>query len=133
MMSKPQINTDEHRLSELTFAINGCAMDVLNKIGHGFHEKLYENAMVVALKNKNIQFSQQAKFDIKYQEEIVGTYIPDLIVENKIIVELKTIDSIGNHETGQVLNYLRACDLELGLILNFKHAKLQQKRVILTN
>lgn len=126
------MNTDEHRLSELTFAINGCAMNVLNNIGHGFHEKIYENAMAVALKNKGLNFSQQTKFDIRYQGEVVGAYIPDLIVENQVIVELKAIDQIGNHETGQVLNYLHACDLQLGLILNFKHSKLQQKRVIST-
>ena len=131
-MNLPQMNTDEHRLSELTFAINGCAMNVLNNIGHGFHEKIYENAMVVALKNKGITFTQQAKFDITYQDEVVGTYIPDLLIEDQVIVELKTIDKIGKNEVGQVMNYLHASQLELGLILNFKHAKLEQKRVILT-
>lgn len=128
---KPQINTDEHRLNELSFAVNGCAMDVLNTIGHGFHEKIYENAMVVAFKKRNIAYSQQHAFEVIYEQHTVGTFIPDFVVEDQIIIELKTIDKITNNEKGQVLNYLRASNLKLGLILNFKHAKLDWQRIAL--
>jgi GxxExxY protein len=127
---QPQINTDEHRLNELTFAVNGCAMDVLNKVGHGFHEKIYENAMAVALSKRNIDFSQQKQFKLEYEEQEIGVFIPDLVIEDKIIVELKTIDKIGNNEKGQVLNYLKATNLRLGLIINFKNPKLEWQRVI---
>lgn len=124
------MSTDEHRLNELTFAINGCAMDVLNVVGHGFHEKIYENAMAVAFENRGITFSQQTQFNIEYEGKNIGVFIPDLVVEDKIIVELKTIDKIGNNEKGQVLNYLKATDLKLGLIINFKNPKLEWQRII---
>jgi GxxExxY protein len=131
IMKKPQINADQHELDELSFKINGCAMDVLNAIGHGFHEKIYENAMIVALEGKGLRVSQQKQYPIYFQEKNVGVFIPDLIIEDRIIVELKTIDHIGNHEKGQVLNYLRASQLKLALILNFKNSKLEWQRVIL--
>ena len=127
---KPQIHTGEHRLNELTFAVNGCAMDVLNVVGYGFHEKIYENAMAVALQKRKINFSQQMQFKLEYEEQEIGVFIPDLVVEDKIIVELKTIDKIGNNEKGQVLNYLKATNLKLGLIINFKNPKLEWQRVI---
>lgn len=129
-MLKSPMNADERRYDEITFAINGCAMDVLNTIGHGFHEKVYENAMAVAFQKRNIGFSQQRKFVVTYEGSEVGNFIPDFVVNDTIIVELKTIDSITHHETGQVMNYLKAGKLNLGLILNFKHAKLDWKRVV---
>jgi len=130
-MNLPQMNTDEHGLNEVTFKINGCAMDVLNSIGHGFHEKIYQNAMAAALSKKGMLFSQQKQFDVFFERICVGTFIPDLVVEDKVIVELKTIDRIGPNEKGQVLNYLRASGLHLAVILNFKNAKLEWQRVVL--
>ena len=128
---KPQMNTDEHGLNEVTFQINGCAMDVLNAIGHGFHEKIYENALALAFKKRGLMFSQQKQYEILFENQIVGAFIPDFVVEDKVIVELKTIENIGKNEKGQVLNYLRASGLALGIILNFKNPKLDWQRVIL--
>lgn len=128
---KPQIDTDKHGLNDITFKINGCAMDVLNAIGHGFNEKIYENALALAFKKRDLQFSQQENFYIKFEDHVVGTFIPDFVVENKIIVELKTVDRLGNVEKGQVLNYLRASGLSLGIILNFKNPKLDWQRIAL--
>lgn len=128
---KPQINTDEHGLNEITFKINGCAMDVINSIGHGFHEKIYENAMALAFEKRGISFSQQQPYNVHFEGQSVGTFIPDFVVENSVIVELKTIDHIGKNEKGQVLNYLRASGLTLGIILNFKNSKLDWQRVAL--
>jgi GxxExxY protein len=128
---KPQIDTDKHGLNDITFKINGCAMDVLNSIGHGFQEKTYENALAVALKKRNLKFSQQANFSVMFENEIVGTFVPDFVVEDQVIVELKTVDHIGNAEKGQALNYLRASGLKLGIILNFKHSKLDWQRLAL--
>ncbi len=125
------MNTDQHRLENTTFKINGCAMNVLNSVGHGFHEKIYENAMVIALDKAGLKFSQQKHFDICYEGVNVGTFVPDIVVEDEIIIELKTIDQISNNEKGQVLNYLRASGLKLGIILNFKNSKLEWQRVIL--
>ncbi len=130
-MSLPQMNTDEHGLNEVTFKINGCAMSVLNAIGHGFHEKIYENAMAVAFEKAGLKYSKQKQFEVFYEGANVGSFIPDFVVESLVIVELKVIDGIGNNEKGQVLNYLRASGLHLGLILNFKNSKLEWQRVAL--
>lgn len=124
------MNADERRFDEVSFAINGCAIDVLNSVGHGFHEKIYENALVIALKKRGLIFSQQRQFPISYEDQEVGVFIPDLVVNDSVIIELKTIDKITHHEVGQVMNYLKASSLNLGLILNFKHAKLEWKRVV---
>lgn len=131
MFKEPQINTDEQKLNEITFKVNGCAMDVLNAIGHGFHEKIYENALAVAFKKRGLIFSQQRSFDVMFEDINVGTFVPDFIVENHVIVELKVIDKIGKHEVGQILNYLRVTKAKYGLILNFKNPKLDWYRVAL--
>lgn len=127
----PQMNTDERRLNEITFKINGCAMDVLNTLGHGFNEKVYENSLAISFETKRLKFSQQKSFGVSFAGQVVGTFVPDFVVEDSVIVELKTIDRIGDHEKGQVLNYLRASGIGLGIILNFKKPKLEWYRVIL--
>lgn len=106
-------------------------MDVLNSIGHGFHEKIYENALAFAFQDKGLRFSKQKQFPIKYAGRNVGLFIPDFVINDQIIVEIKTIEKITSNEQGQVLNYLRASSLKLGIILNFKHAKLEWKRLVL--
>ncbi len=115
-----------------TERIIGCAFAVLNFLGHGFHEKPYEEALVVDFQYHGIPFAQQARYPIHYRESKVGEYIPDLVVFGKVIVDAKTIGRITDHEVGRMLNYLRAKGLQVGLILNFKHAKLQFRRVTLT-
>ena len=112
---------------ERTEAIIGAAMEVINTLGHGLLEKPYENALCVEFDLRNIPFKQQ----VEYKGIPVGTYIPDILAFDEIVVELKTIDKIGNHELGQMLNYLKITELEVGLIINFKHSKLQRKRVVL--
>ena len=115
-----------------TEKIIGCAFSVLNTLGHGFHEKPYEQALTVEFLFLKIPFTQQSAYPIHYRDVKVGEYIPDLVVFGKVIVETKTIDRITDHEVGRMLNYLRASGLQVGLILNFKHAKLQFRRVTLT-
>ncbi len=123
---------DKHELflKEETHRIIGCAMEVLNTLGHGFLEKIYENALCVEFRLRNIPYSQQPRFDVLYKEEKVGTFVPDLIVVDQIVVDTKTIERITDHELGQMLNYLKITKLRVGLILNFKYAKLQWKRVV---
>jgi GxxExxY protein len=106
-------------------------MEVLNTLGHGLLEKPYENALVVEFGLRNIQALQQKRFDVLYKNKKVGDYIPDLIVFDKVVIETKTIDRIGNVERGQVINYLKITDLRVGVILNFKHAKLEWERIVL--
>ena len=114
-----------------THQIIGCAMEVLNALGHGLLEKPYENALVVEFGLRNIPFVQQPRFDVTYKSIKVGEYVPDLIVFNSIVVDTKTIEQISNHEKGQILNYLKITGLHVGLILNFKYAKLGWERVVL--
>jgi len=113
------------------FEIVGCAMEVLNELGHGLLEKPYENALVVELGLRGIHLRQQPRYRVQYKGTFVGDYVPGLIVHGKIIVDTKVIDQITKNELGQVMNYLKITGLKLGLILNFKHAKLEWKRVVL--
>lgn len=107
------------------YEITGCAMDVLNTLGHGFQEKVYENAIAVAFDRKGILYNKQKEYEVLYEEVSVGRYVPDFVVNDTIIVELKTVDRIGDLEKGQVLNYLKVTGLRVGVILNFKKPKLE--------
>ena len=106
-------------------------MEVLNTLGHGLLEKPYENALVVEFGLRGIPYKQQPRFDVIYKSIKVGEYIPDLIVFDKIVLDTKVIEKITDHEIGQVLNYLKITELKLGLILNFRRARLEWKRIVL--
>jgi len=117
-------------LKEETHKIIGCAFEVLNTLGHGFCEKVYENALVVDFKLLGIASHQQRRFDIIYKQNVVGFYVPDLIAFDQIIVDCKTIERITDEERGKMMNYLKITGLRVGLILNFKHPKLEFERVV---
>jgi GxxExxY protein len=127
------MDTNEHKLlfKDEVFQIVGCAMEVLNTLGHGLLEKPYENALVVEFRLRGIPYKQQPRFDVIYKGVKVGDYIPDLIAFGKIVVDAKTIDRITDVERGQILNYLKITGLRVGLILNFKHPKLEWERLVL--
>mgnify|MGYP001270288747 FL=1 len=127
------MDTDKHRLihEEETRQIIGSAIEVLNTLGHGLLEKPYENALVVEFQRRRIPYKQQPRFDVVYKGVKVGEYVPDLIVFEKVVVDAKVIEKITDHEIGQVLNYLKITRLNLGLILNFRCARLEWKRVVL--
>ncbi len=112
-----------------TEAIIGAAFEVLNTLGHGLLEKAYENALCVEFRLRGIPYEQQPRFHIKYKGEDIGTFVPDLIAFGNIVVDTKTIERITNHELGQMLNYLKVTEKPVGLILNFKYAKLEKRRV----
>lgn len=118
-------------LKSEVFQIVGCAMEVLDTLGHGLREKTYERALAVEMRRKGIAFEQQRIFPVIYKGELIDEYIPDLIVLGQVVVDAKTIEQIADFELGQMLNYLRITSLRVGLILNFKHAKLQWERVVL--
>ena len=127
------MDTDEHRfiLKEKSFQVIGCAMEAINILGHGLLEKPYENALMVEFALRKIPCKQQPQFKVVYKNTEVGTYIPDIIVYDQIVVDLKTVDNITNHEKGQMLNYLKITGLNIGLIINFKYSKLQWERLAL--
>lgn len=122
---------NELLLKEEVYAIVGCAIEVLNGLGHGYHEKPYENALVVEFKLQNIPFAQQPHFGLEYKGVGVGEFKPDLIAYDQVVVDTKVIDQITNHERGQMLNYLRITARRVGLLLNFKRAKLEWERLVL--
>ncbi len=127
------MNTNKHELllKEEVYQVVGCAMEVLNTLGHGLLEKPYENALSVEFQQQRIPYVQQPRFPVIYKSVQVGEYIPDLIAFKKVIVETKTIDRITDVERGQVINYLKITGLRVGVILNFKHAKLEWERIVL--
>jgi GxxExxY protein len=96
-------------------------------------EKPYENALCVELGIRGLPFAQQPRFPVQYKTVRVGEYVPDIIVAGKVVVETKAIDQITAHELGQMLNYLRITRLPIGLIFNFKYARLKWKRAVLSN
>jgi GxxExxY protein len=114
-----------------THDILNCAFEVLNELGHGLNEKLYENSLTVEFRRRRIAYYQQRRFEVHYKGEYVGEFVPDLIAFGCVIVDTKVIDNVTDYERGQMLNYLRICKLRVGLILNFKHPKLQWERVVL--
>lgn len=127
------MDTDKHGLKceALTREIIGSAMEVLNELGHGLLEKPYENALVVELGFRKIGHAQQPRYDVIYKGISVGEYVPDLIVDNAVVVDTKVIETITNHEIGQMMNYLKITRQKVGLILNFKRAKLEWKRIVM--
>ena len=132
----PDLRTDrmeDYPCKEETHALIGCAFEVLNELGHGLNEKLYEKALVVEFKRRGIAFDQQRRFEVLYKSEHIGEFVPALIAFGKVVGDAKTIDGITDHERGQMLNYLRFTRLPVGLILNFKHAKLEFERMVLSN
>ena len=126
------MNTNEHELifKKEVYDVVGCAMEVLNELGHGLLEKPYENALVVEFGLKNIPVEQQVRYEIMYKGVQIGEYVPDLVTHGKLVVDTKVIERITNHELGQMMNYLKITGLKVGLILNFKHSKLEWKRVV---
>ena len=118
-------------LKDEVYQIVGCAMEVLNGLGHGLHEKPYENALVVEFGLRGIPHFQQPRYDVLYKTVKVGEYVPDLTAFNAMVVDAKVIEAITDHERGQMLNYLRITGHKVGVILNFKRAKLEWERIVL--
>lgn len=116
---------------ELTYGIINAAFDVHNMLGCGFLEKVYENAMVHELELRKYKVERQKNITIKYKGKVVGDYISDLIIEDKVIVELKAIEEISNVHKAQLLNYLKVSGREVGLIINFAKPKLEYKRLVM--
>ena len=120
-------------LKDEVYRIVGAAFSVLKELGHGLHEKPYENALVVEFGLLGIACEQQRRFPVVYKAVQVAEYVPDLIAFGSVIVDTKVIDCITDHERGQMVNYLRITRLNVGVILNLKRAKLEWERVILSD
>ncbi|HYZ83524.1 MAG TPA: GxxExxY protein [Bryobacteraceae bacterium] len=117
--------------SELTEAVIGAAFEVSNQLGAGFLEKVYERAMVRELALRGIDAKSQIPFRVCYKGTLVGEYVADLVVEERLVVELKCVDRFANEHLAQCLNYLRASALRVALLINFQNPKMQWKRILL--
>ena len=125
------MHTDEHRLdlNAITERVIGCAFSVLNTLGCGFLEKVYENALLYEMRQTGLKVTQQKPFDVVYKGQVVGQYVADLLVEDCVLAELKAVQALNDVHMAQCLNYLKASGLKLCLLLNFAKPKLEIKRV----
>ncbi|MDD4871107.1 MAG: GxxExxY protein [Kiritimatiellae bacterium] len=114
----------------LSREIIGAAMTVLNELKPGLDEKLYENALVIELRERGHSINQQKVFKVEYKGREIGNLIPDLIVNDLVIADPKVVIAFNENHVAQMTGYLALTDLRLALLLNFKYAKLQWKRVI---
>jgi GxxExxY protein len=131
-----QINADksleEYPHKGLSHDIIGAAMKVLNSLKPGLDEKIYENALVIELQKRGHRLDQQKQFCVFYEGHEVGTLIPDLVVDEAVIVDPKIVTAFNEAHIAQMIGYLAITGLHLALLLNFKEAKLQWKRVVRT-
>ncbi len=116
---------------ELSYEVVGLAMEVHRKLGFGFLEKVYENALMILFDKHEIPAQQQVPLRVYFEGKAVGDYLADILVDSKIILELKSVDKIVDTHRAQVLNYLRATRLKLGMILNFSKKSLEYERLVL--
>ncbi len=123
---------NEYLYQGLTSKIISCFYKVYNKLGFGFLEKVYENALLIELTNNGLRVNRQKPINVYYEEKLVGEYFADLIVEEKIIIELKAAEALIEEHELQLINYLIATDIEVGLLLNFGK-KPEIRRKIFTN
>jgi GxxExxY protein len=119
-------------LEELTGKVLRAYYNVFNKLGFGFLEKVYENAMCIELEIAGISFKKQCPIEVFYDDKKIGVYFADLLVEDKLIIELKAAESLCEEHECQLINYLRATNIEVGLLLNFGK-KAQFKRKVFLN
>ncbi|NCS89004.1 MAG: GxxExxY protein [Ignavibacteria bacterium CG2_30_36_16] len=117
--------------SEITDLILKAFFKVYNKLGHGFLEKVYENAMIIELNRLGLRCEKQKKIDVYYDEFLIGEYYADILVNEVVVVELKAAETLVPEHEAQLVNYLRGTDLEVGLLLNFGKGP-QFKRKVLT-
>ena len=125
------MDTDKTSETELTQKIIGCAYTVSNTLGSGFLEKIYENALVIELRKNRLAYQQQLPVKVIYDGIVIGEYISDLVVESKVLIELKACKAIDDAHVAQCLNYLKATNLQLGLIINFGKPKIEIRRLVL--
>jgi GxxExxY protein len=114
---------------ELTQRIIGAAMEVHRELRNGLDEKLYENALCIEFADQSIFFDQQKRHTVFYKERSIGNLIPDLIIENAVIVDTKVVKAFNDAHISQMIGYLKITGLSVGLLLNFKHASLKIKRI----
>jgi len=117
-------------LDQLTEKIIGCAYKVANTLGSGFLEKVYENALVYEIRKAGLTAGQQHPIPVMYDGVVVGDYAADIIVENEVLIELKSVKNLEDIHIAQCLNYLKATEMKLCLLINFGLSRIQIKRIV---
>lgn len=116
---------------DLSKKVIGCALDVYHTLGYGFLEKIYEKALMIELERKYINAEAQVPIKVCYRNIVIGDYFADIVVENKIILELKHVNALNSAHEAQLLNYLKATDIKIGYLINFgKPNGLDFKRLV---
>ena len=113
---------------QVTESVIGCAFEVINELGAGFLESVYEKALLLALRQKGLSAIPQHPIKVMFRGECVGDFYADIFVEEKVIVELKSVKTIAPEHQAQVINYLNATGIEVGLLINFGNPKLEYRR-----
>lgn len=128
------MNTNEHKseTDKITEKIIGCAFTVSNRLGCGFLEKVYDNALAIELRKAGLRIKRQFVMQVRYDEVVVGEYVADLFVEGCVLVELKAVKLLDEVHTAQCLNYLKATGIQLCLLINFGRPRVDIKRIVLT-
>jgi GxxExxY protein len=118
-------------INELTYKINGAIFEANKVLGAGFLEKVYENALLIELRNIGLKAKAQVPINVTYKDKIVGEYFADIVVEDQVLIELKAIEQLQKVHEAQLLNYLKATKYKIGLLVNFTHPKAEIKRFVL--
>jgi len=121
---------EEYLYKDLTHNIIGEAFEVYKELGYGFLEKIYERAFILELKSNGLEVESQKSIGVFYKDQSVGNYVADLLVERKVLVELKTEKEMNSRHEAQLINYLKATKLKVGLLINFGQSKCQPKRIV---
>jgi len=118
-------------INDITYEINGAVFEVNSVLGPGFLEKVYENALMVELGKRGLKAESQTPITVTYKGTEVGEYFADIVLEGKVIVELKTVERLEKIHEAQILNYLKATGMKVGLLVNFKSEKAEIKRLVM--
>ena len=115
----------------VSLEIRGAVFEVNKELGPGFLEKVYENALLIELLRRDLKVQTQFPITVNYKNMPVGDYVADMLIEDKVIVELKTVEKLDNNHEAQLLNYLKATGIHIGLLVNFKNSRADIKRMVL--
>ena len=118
-------------LNDLTYKINGAIFEVNRILGSGFLEKVYENALLIELRERGLKVENQVPIEVTYKDQNIGDYIVDVLVERQVIVEIKAVEKLTKLHEAQLLNYLQATYIKIGLLANFHNRKAEIKRMVL--
>ena len=118
-------------INELTYAINGAIFEVNKVLGPGFLEKVYEKALLLEFRPRDLKAESQVAINVIYKGDVVGEYLADMLVEDRVIIEIKTVENLGKIHEAQLLNYMKATGIQVGILVNFRHPKAQIRRMVL--